>query len=174
MVFRLLLAMFLAQSLVAAGQLTFSGRVSRGAEFSYRLDDRLWFCLHPEPDANGGGWSIAVAENCDSDHDFVAVATPPMRGVNAREIEAWHFDPGANAPQTVRDFAFVLRERDWNRLATELNSSQDARRLSEDIDALGRGHGALTITKMHRHATSDGKSVFDWMQFHVVIKLPVK
>ena len=99
-----------------------------------------------------------------------------MHGVNAGEIEAWHFDPGANAPQTVRDFAFVLTDKDWSRLGNDLNSYQDPEKMLREIEDLGRGHGTLTLTisNMHRHGTSDGKSLFDWMQFRVVITIPAK
>src|ERR1035438_1580486 len=67
----------------SAGTLSFSARVDRGQNFSKRLAGDLWFCLFAEPDANGGGWWIAVQQNCAvHEHDFVAVATPPMHGPN--------------------------------------------------------------------------------------------
>lgn len=175
MLLRIFAVLLLAHSLGEGSQLTFSGQVARGQDFSYRLTGGLWFCLFPEPDANGGGWSIAVAEKCSlTSHDFVAVATTPMHGVNAREIDAWHFDPGANAPQTVRDFAFVLTDRDWRRLSSDLVSYQDPWKMLREIEALGRGRGTLTITKMSRHASPEGKSVFDSMHFRVVISIPDK
>lgn len=107
------------------------------------------------------------------DHDFVSVATPPMYGPNARDISAWHFDPGANAPQTVRDFSFVLSDEDWHRLMTDLNSYTDAGKILHEIDVLGRGHGTLTILAMHRHV-NNGVPVFDWIQFRVVLRWPEK
>jgi hypothetical protein len=175
MLLRLLSVLLFAHSFAAGGQQTFSGRVSHGQNFSYRLAGGLWFCLYPEPDANGGGWRIAVAEKCNvASHDFVSVATPPFHGVNPIEIEAWHFDAGANAPQTERDFAFVLNDRDWARLGSDLNSYQDAGKMLKELDDLGRGHGTLTITRMVRHASAEGKSLFDWMQFRVVISIPNK
>ena len=175
MLLRLLSVLLFAHSFAAGGQQTFSGRVSHGQNFSYRLAGGLWFCLCPEPDANGGGWRIAVAEKCNvASHDFVSVATPPFHGVNPIEIEAWHFDAGANAPQTERDFAFVLTDRDWARLGSDLNSYQDAGKMLKELDDLGRGHGTLTITRMVRHASAEGKSLFDWMQFRVVISIPNK
>jgi hypothetical protein len=175
MLLRFLSVLLFAYSFAAGGQQTFSGRVSHGRNFSYRLASGLWFCLYPEPDANGEGWRIAVAEKCDvASHDFVAVATPPMHGVNPREIEAWHFDAGAIAPGTKRDFAFVLNDRDWTRLMSDLNSYQDAGKMLKELDDLGRGHGTLTITRMVRHASDEGKSLFDWMQFRVVIRIPNK
>jgi hypothetical protein len=171
MLLRLLSALLFAHSFAAGGQQTFSGRVSHGQNFSYRLAGGLWFCLYPEPDADGGGWRIAVAEKCRAaGHDFAAVATPPMRGPNPREIQAWGFD--GNAPQTERDFAFVLTDRDWARLMSDLNSYQDAGKMLREERDLGRGHGTLTITRMRRHASADGKSAFDWMQFRVVISIP--
>ncbi|MGO9010290.1 MAG: hypothetical protein ACLQPN_09315 [Bryobacteraceae bacterium] len=170
MLLRLLPAFLLVQSLGAGGQVTFSGRVSHGQEFSRPIGGGLWFCLFPEPDANGGGWRIAVGQSRDSTgHDLVAVATPPMYGVNQREIEGWHFDPGVNAPKRIRDFSFVVTDRAWAQLMSDLNSYSDAGKMLREQEKLARGHGTLTITKMHRHESLGGKSVFDWMQFHVVI-----
>ena len=125
---RLSLAALLLQLLCSGAQLDFSGRVSHGQNYHHRISEHLWFCLFEEPDANGGGWRISVQENgCSpTSHDFVAVATPPIYGVNAREIEGWHFDPGANAPKKVREFSFVLTDPDWRHLISDLNTYQDA------------------------------------------------
>lgn len=156
----------------SAETLSFSGRVDHGQNFSRRLAGDLWFCLFAEPDANGGGWWIAVQENCGvHEHDFVAVATPPMHGPNPREIAGWHFEPGANAPQKVRDFAFVLNDSDWRQLMKELNSYTDAAKMLGQIENLGRGHVTLTITGMHRHLKNDVPT-FDWMQFRVILQWP--
>jgi hypothetical protein len=158
----------------SAQTLSFSGRVDSGQNFSRRMTDDLWFCLFAEPGANGGGWWIAVQRSCSAHrHDFVAVATPPMHGPNAREIAAWHFEPGADAPQKVRDFAFVLNDADWRHLMKELNSYKDAAKMLGQIENLGRGHGTLTITGMHRHL-KNGAPSFDWMQFRVVLQWPEK
>jgi len=156
----------------SGSQAMFAARVSHGEEFSHRLGADLWFCLSPEPDVNGGGWRILVALSCDpAGHDFVAVATPPMYGVNAREIAGWHFDSGANAPQAVRDFSFVVTDRAWAQLMSDLSSYRDAGKMLKEQQELARGRGILTITKMHRHESLEGKSVFDWMQFRVVITI---
>jgi hypothetical protein len=150
----------------------FSGRVLHAQTFSRRLADDLWFCLLPESDANGGGWRIAVQRACAAQgHNFVSVATPPFYGPNESEIAGWHFEPGAIAPQRVRDFAFVLNDEDWHRLMSDLNSYTDAEEMLHEIEKLGRGHGTLTIRDMHRHV-KNGVPVFDWMQFHVVLQLP--
>ncbi len=157
----------------SAKTLSFSGRVDRGQNISRKLTGDLWFCLLAEPDANGGGWWIAVQQHTCSmlGHDFVAVATPPMHGPNPHDIAAWHFEQGANAPQKVRDFAFVLNDSDWRYLTQELNSYTDAARMLAQIENLGRGHGTLTITGMHRHL-KNGVPIFDWMQYRVVLQFP--
>jgi hypothetical protein len=172
MLLRLLPVFLLVQSIGAGSQVKFSARVSHGQEFSRPLGSGLWFCLSPEPDANGGGWRIVVGQSCDStDHDFVAVATPPMYGLNQREIEGWHFDPGANAPKRIRDFSFVVTDGAWAQLMSDLSSYSDAGKMLREQEELARGRGTLTITKMHRHESLGGKSVFDWMQFQVVINI---
>ena len=173
-VLRLIFGVLVARGAASAETLSFSGRVDHGQNFSRRMTGDLWFCLFAEPDANGGGWWIAVQQNCSpSGPDFVAVATPPMRGPNAREIAGWHFEPGANAPQKTRDFAFVLNDADWGRLMQELNSNTDAAKMLAQIENLGRGHGTLTITGMQRHL-KNGAPIFDWMQFRVVLQWPQK
>jgi len=127
MVVKLVARLILVECAGCGESATFSGRVGHGQNFSRRLSGNLWFCLFAEPDANGGGWRIAVETRCaEQGDDFVAVATPPMHGPNPREIAGWHFEPGANAPQRVRGFAFVVNDSDWHRLMTDLNSYTDA------------------------------------------------
>ena len=170
---RLSLAALLLQLLCSGAQLDFSGRVSHGQNYHHRISEHLWFCLFEEPDANGGGWRISVQENgCSpTSHDFVAVATPPIYGVNAREIEGWHFDPGANAPKNVREFSFVLTDPDWRQLISDLNTYQDAGKMLKEMEGLGWGTGILTITRMGRRSSS-GKSIFAYMNFRVTLNIP--
>jgi hypothetical protein len=124
---RVLFALLFLQPACFASRILFSSEVWHGQAYQHRIAPSLWFCLFPEPDANGGGWRIAVQQECSlSSHDFAAVATPPIHGVNAREIEGWHFDTGANAPQRVREFSFVLDDRGYQRLMSDLNSCRDA------------------------------------------------
>jgi hypothetical protein len=147
--------------------------VLHGEDFDRRLSNGLWFCLLHDPDANGGGWLIAIQESCEpGGHNFATIATPPFHGVNATEIDAWHFDPGANAPQSERDFSFVLSDEDWQRLMQDLNSYSDPEKMLKEVVTLGSGHGKLTITAMKRHQAPGGASLFDSLAFDVTLKWP--
>lgn len=171
---RMLVTVLLLGSVCGAATVRFSGELSRGNLYERKLPNGLWFCLFPEPDANTGGWLIAVETSCRPDgHDFVAVATAPFHGVNPREINGWHFDPGANAPQRVREFSFVLNDRDWQRLMTDLNTYRDPEWMLKQLDEFGRGKGTLTITAIRRDTVS-GKSVLVGMSFSVILKIPDK
>jgi hypothetical protein len=156
-----------------AGTAKFSGSVLHGEDFDRRLSNGLWFCLLHDPDANGGGWLIAIQESCEpGGHNFATIATPPFHGVNDTEIDAWHFDPGANAPQSERDFSFVLSDEDWQRLMQDLNSYSDPEKMLKELVTLGSGHGKLTITAMKRHQAPGGASLFDSLAFDVTLKWP--
>ena len=163
-------AITLVQPLALAGTATLTARIVRGQSFTGKLAENLWFCLFAEKD--GSGWWIAVQQDCTKpDHDFVAVATPPMHGPNPREILGWHFEAGANAPQNVRDFSFVLKDADWQRLMTDLNSYTDASKMLSEIDELGRGRGTLRILAMKSRREKD-QPVIDWMKFRVELRWP--
>lgn len=162
----------LLQAACFATEIHFSGQVAHGHAYQRKISTTLSFCLFPEPDANGGGWRIAVQQQCTPhDDDFVAVATPPMYGVNPREIEAWQFEPGANAPQRVRAFSFVLNDQDFRRLLSDLNNYKDAGKMLSEISALGQGHGTLTIKEMQTGRVAD-MPVFESMKFAVTLSFP--
>jgi hypothetical protein len=68
----------------------------------------------------GHGWRIWVGDRMNRQRNYVAVVTPPYRGINPAVIQGWHFrnadnsgpnKPGegnVNAPQEIREFLFVL------------------------------------------------------------------
>ena len=68
----------------------------------------------------GHGWRIWVGDRMNRQRNYVAVVTPPYRGINPAVIQGWHFrnvdnsgpnKPGVgnvNAPQETRKFSFVL------------------------------------------------------------------
>lgn len=68
----------------------------------------------------GYGWSVWIGDPAYRDHNFVAVATPPYRGINPSVIQGWHFrnadntgpnksgEGNVNAPGREREMAFVL------------------------------------------------------------------
>jgi hypothetical protein len=126
----------------------------------------------PGTKLNGGGWRIAIQTSCAANGDnFAAVATSPFHGVNALEVEGWHFDPRVNAPQRVREFEFVLNERDWQMLMTALNSNYDPAKALSGVRKITLGHGTWTITRMARSIGADGKSVFRWIDFRLSLEI---
>ena len=94
----------------------FSGVVHQEDTYCFELNSNLTFRLVPLP----SGWIIWMGNPQDSTKDFVSVATPPFRGLNARIIEGWHFrnadnsgpnlpgDKNVNAPGEIRSFYFVV------------------------------------------------------------------
>jgi hypothetical protein len=137
---------------------TYKGRAVRGRLFEQAMADGLVFRLTPEV----LGWTIGVVAARRPDEDFVAVATPPYRGINHRYLEGWHFrnrantgpnEGDVNAPQHERDFAFVLNHADYQRAAQALDGllwgakpQADVQRMQDTLDAVARGRGLLRIT----------------------------
>ena len=76
------LFLFLSPDGIAAqGPLEFNGEVSRGETLIHRfefLETTYEFRLLPA----GGGWTIWIGNPENRDHNFVAVVTPPYRGIN--------------------------------------------------------------------------------------------
>jgi hypothetical protein len=95
-----------------------AGEVAGGQVFERAVAGGLVFRLVPI----AGGWSVWLGppDHPPGEPDWSAVATPPFRGVNPRELEGWHFAPppageaGApHVPGAVRDFAFVTSAEDY-------------------------------------------------------------
>ncbi len=139
----------------------FVAEVVRGQGFEREIGVNLVFRLIPRE----YGWTISVGTRATSQADFSAVVTPPFRGMNHRDIEGWHFrnvdnsgpnEPGPknmNAPQQIREFAFVTNESDY-RVASETlgallwpsspGEREMAERRFESVEARA-AHGRLTI-----------------------------
>lgn len=87
------------------------GTVCYGQSFEERFGDIYEFRLQPE--SGGYGWTIQLV---DTNQDFdISRLTPPLHGVNPRNIEGWHFrnednsGPNrgdVNVPQRIRTFRF--------------------------------------------------------------------
>ena len=142
----------------------FAGEVARGQAFERALAPGLVFRLVPDE----GGWTVWVGQPGAPDADWSGVVTPPFRGPNARYLEAWHFrnadnsgpnapGPGSvNAPQAVRDFAFVEQADDYRRALDALQGVLWPRTDTQGqaaLDALGEimaraRRGRLTITDL--------------------------
>ena len=149
-----------------------SGRVATTDAFARKLSSDLWFCLHPDADNSGStyGWRIQIGPACDRSAPSFTLVTPPLHGPNATAIDAWHFDPGANAPGRVRDFNFVLKREDYDAILTTLSNGGDAETVMNEFDRLGRGHGVLTVIRFARHKNAAGQSVFDWLEFRAELR----
>ena len=84
------------------------GEVCAGETFRQPFGSGLVFLLKP----TSHGFQIAVHDEMGED---LSRLTPPLRGVNARFIDGWHFrnrgntganEGSVNAPQRFRDFTF--------------------------------------------------------------------
>lgn len=105
----------------AADAVRFGGDVERGETYVHRFTHNgaaYEFRLAPV----SHGWQIRIGDPARPDLDFLAVATPPFRGINPSRIEGWHFrnadntgsnkagPKNVNAPQAERRFAFTTDE----------------------------------------------------------------
>ena len=105
---------------------TLTGTVERGQLFTQNLTPHLTFQLIPLAE----GWEIWMGDptlSTAATHNFAMPVTPPFAGVNARQIEGWHFrnldnsgpnaagDKNVNAPQELRHFCFVGNRQSFQR-----------------------------------------------------------
>ena len=168
---------------------TFSGVVLKGRRFEKRIGANLFFRLVPQE----FGWTIAIGSKADTAKNFCGIVTPPYRGVNALQIEGWHFrnadnngpnEPGpknVNAPQELREFYFVLNEADYRSATAALeillwpySYSKEQIDGAERADAmLRKGHSTLTIRDLKLNTLERGKQAgIDRMTFHVALVFP--
>ncbi len=167
----------------------FAGGVVRGQVFEKEIAGDLVFRLVPDE----YGWKIWVGKKDNPDQDFSSVVTPPFRGMNHRYIKGWHFrnadnsgpnEPGAknvNAPQKVREFAFVLNEGD-HRVTSETLSQllwptndwerEEARRTFEAVE-MRTARGQLTIVDLALgNLIMGNRAWIDDMRFEVKLFQP--
>lgn len=163
-------AVLLVSLPAAARTVRFSGDVRHGEWLRRPMAKGLWFCLTPVADTGrNSGWSIRIQPTCErAAPDYASIATPPYYGPNPVQITAWFFDEGANAPQGIHDFQFVLTLRDHDRLK-DAADKLPAGTVLELIDKLGRGHGHLVITG-RRMNPRDGS--INWIRFTVRLEWP--
>ena len=128
-----------------------------------------------------------------AEKNFCGVVTPPYRGINAIQIEGWHFrnsdntganEPGVknvNAPQEVREFQFVLNDGDYRTAFDALQKmlwpySFSKRQIdqAQSVHAkLPKGNGKLTIRGVKLNALEAGKQAgIDEMMIDVELNLP--
>jgi hypothetical protein len=147
--------------LVSAAEVRFSASVVRGAGFSRALAGGLHFHLEPVD----LGWRLMISE-CARMHDArcadLSRITLPLRGINARSIEGWHFrnadnsaanSPGeknVNAPQHERQFQFALNSRELGQFLRQYLGANGAEIRAEPAAPMPTrvGCGRLEITDL--------------------------
>jgi hypothetical protein len=181
--------LLLAAISVAAqdGAVLISGEISRNQEFRKEIGGALVLVLSPDED---NGWTISVEpkENpndpaCD---DYVAVATPPYHGPNARFINTAYGIQAKDAmKQSRREFAFVTncadnrREEGWvERIVNPGGySEQEVKEGYAKLGTSPMGKGVLTILDSKTSPakeTVEGVNLgqIDWIKFEATITLP--
>lgn len=139
-------ALLILAAWFARGQtFEFSGELRAGETFSRKFSRGLVFCLVPNREE--AGWEILVSTDCRLDApDFSAIATPPYHGPHPLQLMGFHFLPETKLFSNVREFRFVLAEKDARRIREMLNErSQDAARILDLAERLGKGRGEVEI-----------------------------
>lgn len=187
-----LFLMLSADAVAAEAPLEFHGEVNRAETLIHRFAHKgtaYEFRLVPA----GGGWTIWIGTRENRDHNFVAVATPPFRGINPATIEGWHFRnsansgpnvPGAgnvNAPQKERGFFFVLDEASYQEAQEALEillwpdgrSEPELKNAESRLALVPRGEGTLWVDALELGSLSPGERAhIERMAFRVRLRLP--
>ena len=170
-----------------SGVIRFSGEVLRGETFEKEISSNLVFRLVPRPQ----GWDIQIGNKTNPDLDFSRI-TLPLRGINSRQLNGWHFrnadntginDGSVNAPQEIREFEFVVGQEDYDiafDALTKLSwpydyTDEEVDEASEQIyGGLKRGTGILTVTDMELgNLEPNEQAWFERVKFDVELILPV-
>jgi hypothetical protein len=167
----------------------FSGAVSKGQTFVRQLEPNLFFRLVPAE----LGWTISIGNKTGAEKNFCGVVTPPYRGINAIDIEGWHFrnadnsgtnasgPKNVNAPQEIREFNFVVNDSDYRKgfdalqvLLWPYSFSQQQIDQAQAVHArLPKGNGKLTIRDLKLNTLEAGKQAgIDEMMIDVELNLP--
>jgi hypothetical protein len=119
---------------------TFTATVARGESLTQLITPDLVFKLIPYQE----DWEIWLGPTTIADPatNYSTPVTPPFSGINARQLEGWHFrnidnsgpnsagEKNVNAPQELRTFCFVGNHADFeaaqSALAAGLPSLVDA------------------------------------------------
>lgn len=181
-----------ANSFAADHQPELRGEVSRGETMIHRFDyegTAYEFRLVP----TGGGWTIWIGDPAHRDHNYVAVATPPFRGINPAIIEGWHFrnsdntgpnapgETNVSAPQKERHFFFARDEAGYQEAqeALEILLRPDGRSESEIRNAelrlaiVPHGEGTLWVDALELGNLTPGERAhIERMAFRVRLQLP--
>jgi len=171
----------------ARDTLRFSGSIHRAETFRHPIGMGLEFRLTPMAGESDGAWSIGVWPRDSVPIDYASVATPPYRGVNARDLLGWHFrnqdntGPNhgeVNAPEEERDFQFVETRAAFDTCYAALQrvmwpynySDQVAEHASDLLDSLPTGSGTLIVTSIALTPPLKGaQAEIDSMRFEVTL-----
>lgn len=166
--------------------LKFKGEVRRGQVFERSIDRRLTFRLNPDE----YGWEIWIGDKTKPDRNYCAIITPPYHGINALDIEGWHFrssDNSAsveargnnvNAPQEIRRFFFVLNEAGYLKASHALQrllwpysyTASETEEAREAYDRIKKMTGRLRIrSKELGNLKGGGRAWIERMRFEVEI-----
>ena len=163
----------------------FSGRVERGEVFEQQIAPNLVFRLIPLAQ----DWEIWIGDSTDSGHNFSDVVTPPLYGINPRQIEGWHFrnsdnsgpnqagEKNVNAPQYERRFCFVLNEADYQAAYAWLDAHKGATaQVSGTVESryqmAERATGAVSIRELVLGNLDGERAWIERMEFGVEITVP--
>jgi hypothetical protein len=162
----------------------FSGTVLKAGSFERQIGVNLFFRLVPQE----LGWTISVGSKAGPENNFCGVVTPPYRGMNPIQVAGWHFrnsdnsgpnevgPKNVNAPQTLREFNFVVNAADYQKafdalqvLLWQYSYSKQQIDEAESVHAkLSKGRGRLTIRDLELNTLDLGKQAgIDRMTFHV-------
>lgn len=160
-----------------------SGTVTRGQTYSQNVATDLAVQLIPTT----YGWELWVGDPTVSTataDNFAMPATPPFYGINARQIDGWHFrnsdnsgpndagDKNVNAPQALRAFCFVSTNEDFQRALEALATGIPALGEAIAADAFPLHRGTLTITDYTLgNLVADEQAWFEEIEFAVTLDL---
>jgi hypothetical protein len=166
----------------------FSGEVKRGEDFVKDLGAGLTFRLNYSKDKVNEGWRIWIGDPLIREADYCSVVTPPYRGINALNIQGWHFrnidnsgpnDGSVNAPREQRDFSFIF-SRDqydlaWKALRAMLWHSDEM--TGDEAGALHesttKAKSTLIITKMELgNLALNERAWIEHLSFRVTLEFP--
>ena len=157
---------------------SFHAHLDRGQSFHQDIGRRLVLALEPTE----FGWHLDVRpQERQNGIGFASIATPPLHGPTALDIEGWQFrntgntaanDGSVNAPQLRRDFSFVLNEAGANELADEIASFQEGKTTDLPLKALV-GRGTITISNLKLgNLVTGSRARIESMDVTVALHLP--
>ena len=175
-----------------ADTMVLQGEAHRGETIvhPFKYDGRMFeFRLVPV----GHGWTIWIGNPMNRQRNYVAVATPPYRGVNSADLQGWHFrnadnsgpnKPGegnVNAPQETRKFAFVLDSTGYQAayeamdilLWPEGRGKADIKDAKKRLRAVPKARAVMEIVALELGNLIEGEQAWiERLAFRIRIDLP--